>query len=214
MKYLNAQLQTPPPTLTVGGITHPVRSLIEREDNGALAELDIYPKVPDAESSSLGYTEYELVNGQWVREPNGTPEEREAAELNQRRADLQAQRSAATVAHQTGGFVYQGDVYASDLARSIPLLQATITAIQLTVAAGAPMDQPLAMLGDGWRSDDGVARLTTPAEMISLWEAFIAHGAACDAAGQAFKAQIDAAETLADLDAVEAAIADPANWPD
>ena len=55
-----------------------------------------------------------------------------------------------------------------------------------------------------------MGRLTTPEQMIGLWEAFIGHGAACDAAGQALKAQINAATTIAELDAIDISV----GWPE
>ena len=93
------------------------------------------------------------------------------------------------------------------------LADAATLAAQTALASGAEAIAAFeAALGDGWRSTDGVARITTAAGIVALHASFVAHGAACDRRSQALKSLIDAAETLSDLAAVEAELT--TSWPE
>ena len=78
--YLTAAHQSPPSHIEIDLKRWPVAILIARDDRDLLAQGGIYWHVPDTEPSPhLGYTEYTLIDGEYVREPAGTPEERQAA---------------------------------------------------------------------------------------------------------------------------------------
>lgn len=149
-----------------------------------------------------------LQDGVWVQGWVLTPRD-----IDELRAELHAHRVSLRLHHQTSGFIHQEHTYASDRDESIPLLtNATLTA-QTALASGAEAIAAFeSELGDGWRSTDGVARITTAAGIVALHASFVAHGAACDRRSQAIKSLIDAAETLEDLAAVEAELA--TGWPE
>jgi hypothetical protein len=112
---------------------------------------------------------------------------------------------------QTAGFTFDGHRYAADREESIPLLLNCVISAQMAMAAGPEaMAGFEAALGDGWRSTDGLGRVTTAAGILALHAAFVAHGAACDRHSQALKAQIEAAEALAELEAIDL----EAGWPE
>ena len=95
MKYLTADHTTPPRHVTQNGRLIPTRPLIAAQNTAKLAELGIYPHVTAPGAAPLGYTDWVLVDGQYVREPAGTQEERDAAELVQQRELMQITRLQA-----------------------------------------------------------------------------------------------------------------------
>jgi len=105
---------------------------------------------------------------------------------------------------QTAGFTFDGNTYASDRDESIPLLSNAAISAQIALSQGADAVASFeTALGEGWRSIDGVGRITTAAGILALHAAFVAHGAACDRHSQDLKSQIAQAETLAELEAID-----------
>ena len=134
-----------------------------------------------------------------------------AAALPLRRAALHEARTQARLAAQTGGFRLAGATYASDREESIPLLTNAALSAQLALAQGAEAVAAFeAALGSGWRSEDGAARIASAVGILALHAAFVAHGAACDRHSQALKGQIEAASSVAELDAIDLAT----GWPE
>ena len=160
-------------------------------------KADAYVPLADPPAPDAWYD-----GGQW-RQPT----------IEERRTRLHARRVSLRLQHQTSGFVHDGRVYASDREESIPLLTAATLAAQTALASGAEAVAAFeAALGDGWRSTDGVARITTASGIVALHASFVSHGAACDRRSRVLKALIDSAETLSDLAAVEAELA--TGWPE
>jgi agmatine/peptidylarginine deiminase len=130
------------------------------------------------------------------------------------KAQAQDMRSAERVRRQTGGFPYDGHTYRSDREESIPLMVSAAIHAQVAIAMG---EEAVALynaaLGNGWRDETGVARLTTAQEILALHGAFVAWGAANDRVSQMIAADIDAAETVEALEAIIAAIPTDARWP-
>jgi hypothetical protein len=180
-----------------------------------LSAYDIVPEWREPVSAPFGWADpvIEERDGSLVVAvyAAGTAEEREAASFNQAKVDAQARRSALRLSHQTGGFLYDGNRYASDREESIPLLLNCVIAAQMAMAAGPEAIAAFeSALGDGWRSTDGVGRITTAAGILALHTAFVAHGATCDRHSQALKVLIDAAESQAELDAIDI----ESGWPE
>jgi hypothetical protein len=146
----------------------------------------------------------------WLAAGN-TPDPPSAKDLEIIRERLQSKRSALRVQHQTGGFMFEGHRYASDRDESIPLLLNCALSAQMVLATGPDAVASFeAALGGGWRSTDGVGRITTATGILALHTAFVAHGAACDHHSQQLKALIAAPD--ADLDALEAEV--ETGWPE
>jgi hypothetical protein len=203
--YLTATHQSPPSHITADGKRWPVATLIARDDREKLASLGVYWHRPDTEPGPHG--PWEFVDGEYRREPI-VPSE--AEQLATRKAQMQSTRSARRVQAQTSGFAFDGNTYASDRDESIPLLSNVAISAQIALSQGADAVASFeTALGEGWRSIDGVGRITTAAGILALHAAFVAHGAACDRNSQVLKAQIEAAETLMDLDAIDT----EAGWP-
>jgi hypothetical protein len=139
----------------------------------------------------------------------------EQQQLAQVRAAAHDLRSAERVLRQTGGFPYDGHTYRSDREESIPLMVSAAIHAQVAIAMGAEAVSAYnAALGNGWRDETGVARLTTAQEILALHGAFVAWGAANDRASQQIAADIDAAETVETLEATIAAISTDVRWPE
>ena len=89
MIYLTAEHQHPPRTLTLEGVQYPVAALIEQKATTKLAEIGAaYLHVTVEGDAPLGYSDWEYIDGQYVRGPAGTEEERAAAALQQYRENL------------------------------------------------------------------------------------------------------------------------------
>jgi len=143
--------------------------------------------------------------------PCPTAAEIAALELPWAKAKAQERRARARLAAQTGGFRLDGATYASDQEESIPLLTNAALSAQLALAQGAEAVAAFeAALGAGWRDTAGVGRITTATGLLALHAAFVAHGAACDRHSQALKGQIEAASSVAELDAIDLAT----GWPE
>lgn len=171
-----------------------------------LANGGVYPEYREPVDPTLGWADpvLEPDNQRVAIYASGTPEEREAASLAQRKALMQSERAAERTVRQTNGFSYNGYTYASDREESIPLLTAAAIAAQSALAEGPEAAAEFgAGMGAGWRSADGIPRLTTATEIVELHAAFVSHGAACDVRSQQIKAEIEAATTPADLDAID-----------
>jgi hypothetical protein len=210
MQYLTANHTTPLQHGVHAGKRIPTGPLITQGNTARLAELGIYPHHRNTQPAPLGI-EWTLIDGEWHELPKGTPEEREAATLNARRAEMQSRRSARRVNAQTAGFTFDGNRYAGDREESIPLLLNCVISAQMAMAAGPEAAAGFeAALGDGWRSTDGVGRVKAAAGILALHAAFVSHGAACDRHSQDLKAQIAEAETLAELEAIDLG----AGWPE
>lgn len=113
------------------------------------------------------------------------------------RAHKHSARDAARVNAETGGVVYDGHLVDSD-ERSIARINNAATAALTANAAGQPFSI------DWLCADETVLTLDAPG-MLALQGALVAHGQACHDASQAIKAQINAAETLAELSAIDVA---------
>lgn len=124
-----------------------------------------------------------------------------------RRARLQAMETA-----REQGFEYNGYTVASDT-RSQILILGTANRARSALADGsqAALDAFSATLGDGWRAINGTVVATDAAAIIAMETALGIHIATCDAIGQAKKAAIEAAETLAELQAIDVNAGYPAH---
>ncbi|MEA3641877.1 MAG: DUF4376 domain-containing protein [Lamprobacter sp.] len=111
-------------------------------------------------------------------------------------------RDAARVSAETGGFTYAGHLVASD-ERSIARIGNAATAALTANAAGQPFSVD-------WLCADETVLALDAAGMLALQSALVAHGQACHDASQAIKAQINAAETLAELSAIDVTAGYPA----
>jgi hypothetical protein len=97
MIILTTDQKRPPSHLTIDGNVWPTQVLIDREQWDTLAEHGIYRHVTADGPAPLGYTDWVLVDGQYVREPAGTQAERNAYLLRQtwaRQKQLKQQRQA------------------------------------------------------------------------------------------------------------------------
>lgn len=199
--------------MQVGGV--PTMPLLQANDTAKLAALGIYRHYTLPGQAPLGYTDWAESSDAdgiyyWC-EPAGTAAEIAAALTEQRRRECHGERAMRRLAAQTGGFSYDGHRYASDREESIPLLTAATIAAQLALAQGPEATAAYeAALGDGWRSEDGTARVATAAGILALHAAFVAHGAACDRHSQDLKAAIEAATSVEELDAIDLS----AGWPE
>ncbi len=209
--YLTAAHQRPPAYVLVDGMPHPTAGAIASGNPARLAALGIYPHQTAQGPAPLGYTDWVLADGTYSRQPAGTAEEIAAILLEQQREGRQRDRTDHRLAAQTGGFTFDGHRYASDREESIPLLTAATIAAQSALAQGPEAAAAYeAALGAGWRSEDGAARIASAIGILALHAAFVAHGAACDRHSQALKGQIEAATTVAELDAIDLAT----GWPE
>jgi hypothetical protein len=209
--YLTASHQRPPAYVLVDGMPHPTAGAIASGNSARLAALGIYPHQTAPGPAPMGYTDWVLADGAYSRQPTGTAEEIATILLEQQRERLQRERTNQRLAAQTTGFTSDGHRYASDREESIPLLTAATIAAQLAMAQGAEAAAAFgAALGDGWRDTAGVGRITTATGLLALHAAFVAHGAACDRHSQALKGQIEAAISLAELDAIDLTT----GWPE
>jgi hypothetical protein len=150
----------------------------------------------------------------WDPDLMGAPppsiDEVEAAAVPLRRMARQEERVAQRLAAQTGGFAFAGATFASDRDESLPLLTHAVLSAQMALAQGPEAAAAFgAALGDGWRDTTGTGRITTAEGILALHAAFVAYGAACDRHSQSLKAQIDAAQSVEELDAIDLT----AGWP-
>jgi hypothetical protein len=83
-RILTTDQKRPPSHLTIDGNVWPTQVLIDREQWDTLAEHGIYRHVTADGPAPLGYTDWALVDGQYVREPAGTQAERDTATNQQR----------------------------------------------------------------------------------------------------------------------------------
>lgn len=111
------------------------------------------------------------------------------------RANKHQARNTARLRAETGGFTYADKPIDSD---EQSILRITSAA---AVAANAQANSlPYSVT---WTCADDT-ELTLDADgMLALQAAFVAHGQACHTASQAIKAQINAAETLAELSVID-----------
>ena len=77
--YLTATHQSPTSHVEIDLKRWPVQILTARNDRAKLAQGAIYWHVTAEGEAPLGYTDWTLVDGEYRREPAGTPEERQAA---------------------------------------------------------------------------------------------------------------------------------------
>ena len=185
----------------------PTMPLLQDNDTAKLAALGIYRHYTLPGQAPLGYTDWAEgsdENGRYYWcEPAGTAAEIAAALTEQRRRERHGERAMCRLNAQIGGFTCDGHRYASDREESIPLLTAATIAAQSALAQGPEASAAYdAAMGAGWRSDDGAARIASAVGILALHGAFVAHGAACDRHSQALKGQIEAATTVAELDAI------------
>ena len=125
--------------------------------------------------------------------------------VRKREARLQAMESA-----REQGFGYNGYTVASDT-RSQVLILGVANRARAALADGgqAALDAFSAALNSGWRSVDGHIVATNASAVVAMESALGQHIAQCDAVGQSHKTAIDAAETLAELDAIDVAAGYP-----
>ena len=89
MIYLTATHQTPPAHIERDGLLIPTAAWIARQETAKLAPLGIYPHHPNTQPAPLG-VQWELVDGEYIETPVGTPEERQAALDAQAAAEREA----------------------------------------------------------------------------------------------------------------------------
>jgi hypothetical protein len=179
-----------------------------------LAAQGWLPLIYEPEDAPLGYADpvAETREGQQVAVAYalGTPEERAAVSLASAKTAAHEARSAERLRLQTSGFPFADHVFASDREESIPLLSAATLSALMVMGQGAEAIAAFeAALGAGWRDVTGVACVSSAAGILGMHAAFVGWGSACDRASQALAAQIEAAETLAALNAIDLT----AGWP-
>lgn len=83
MNYLTHDHAPPPTHILADGLRHPVAPLIRREDIHRLSQLGVLRHITADGAAPLGYGPWQLAEDahgvHYVREPAGTPEERQAA---------------------------------------------------------------------------------------------------------------------------------------
>jgi hypothetical protein len=126
----------------------------------------------------------------------------EQAELAVRRTAAHAERHAARLAAETGGFDYADRRIDSDRDSLQRITQAVAAAMQAVMAG-----QPFAV---AWTCADDSELPLDAVGMLALQRALTAHGAACHARSQEIKALLDAAD-LAGLAAVQGEMG--VGWP-
>lgn len=172
-----------------------------------------YVPMLDFEVYQTGLNDCDLV---WhSNAPKPSPAEVAVLRLAVLREDANTLRSTERVRRQTGGFPFGGHRYRSDREESIPLMVSAAIHAQVALAMGEEATALYnAALGNGWRDETGTARLTTAQEILGLHGAFVAWGSACDRASQQIAVDIDAAETIEDLEGIIAAIPTDSRWPE
>jgi len=210
MKILTAAHSEPPPVIPTPDGDRYAQQLLHEGDYAAMAAGGLYRH----ESIGPGpYGAWTLAGDEHGPLYHRITRDLTAEEIEQRREELQALRSAERVRRQTETFPHDGHRYLADREESIPLMTAASIAAQAALAQGPDAVTAYEMaLGAGWRDADGVARITTAAGILALHSSFVAWGAQCDIASQALKQQIAVADS-ADFGALEAAITDDASWP-
>ena len=121
--------------------------------------------------------------------------------LEEVREELHARRKAQRTAEEVAGFTYREHRVDSDRDSILRITQAAAVAMQALQAGG---EHAVA-----WTCADGSELPLDAPGVIGLQQALAAHGAACHARSQALKAEIEAAETLTGLAAIDI----EAGWP-
>ena len=174
---------------------------------------------PNTDISSLGYPVLEPVaqptpaEGQIVRK--GDPEEYEpekwretwiveAQDIAPLKEQKHRERISALEDAREAGFTHSGSTVASDF-KSQLLIQGVVQLAQMALADGSPevLAQFSTSLGEGWRAVDGTIVATDAMGIIGMAQSLAAHIATCDGVSQAHKAAIDAATTVAELNAID-----------
>lgn len=73
--YLTATHVAPPAHVIHDGARIPTAPLIARGDDATLAALGIYPHHTEDGPAPLGYTEWDLIDGAYYRQPDGTEQQ-------------------------------------------------------------------------------------------------------------------------------------------
>ena len=205
MKFLTASHNPSPRTVTVDGQVYPTQLLIDREDWALLAQGGVYRHITPEGPAPLNppYTDWVLTGDTYTREIEGTEAEHLDALKVQKKAQLYGRRVAAEKSNfqHTDGRWYDG----SD--DSIERFGVVAQQITWALMAGTPTETPA--IPGGWRDVDDVAGPSTIAEIQALLMSHYGHGVLCEQNSQALKTSIDAATTIAELDAIDLA----AGWP-
>ena len=127
----------------------------------------------------------------------------EQAELAVRRAAAQAERQAARLAAEVGGYWYAGHPVDADRDSILRITNAATTALTCLITG-----QPFAT---AWTCADGAKIPLDAIGVLALQAALSTHGQACHDRSTALKAMIDGATDLAALAAVAAEIG--SGWP-
>jgi hypothetical protein len=127
----------------------------------------------------------------------------EQAELALRRTAAQAERQAARLAAETGGYRYAGHPVDADRDSILRISNASITALT-SLALGLPF-------ATAWTCADDAQIPLDASGVLALQAALSTHGQACHDRSTALKAMIDGATDLAALAAVAAEIG--SGWP-
>jgi hypothetical protein len=120
-----------------------------------------------------------------------------------------AVRRAERSARETGGFAHAGHRFDSDR-DSLHRLGLMLPAAYAAVAADGAAT---VLVPTGWRDTEGVPRLYTAEDILGAHQALLANGLACDGASQAIAADIEAAASVAAVEAIAATIGADPRWP-
>jgi hypothetical protein len=206
MRILTTEQKQPPSHITIDGNVWPTKVLIDREQWDTLAEHGIYRYITADGPAPLGYTDWTLetdgVGPYRHRAPAGTEAEKLVALKDRKRNALYQQRVQA----EKSAFQHEGRWYdGSD--DSIERFGVVAQQITWALMAGTPTDT--VVITGGWRDLADVGGPSTIAEIQSLLQSHYQHGVLCEQNSQAKKVEINAATTIAELDAIDLAT----GWP-
>jgi hypothetical protein len=134
--------------------------------------------------------------------PRPTDEEILALELPWAKARQHEARKSALESARNAGFVFLGHTVDSDLESRI-MIQGAVTSAQLAQANSATDAEFAVSINGGWRAADGTVVVDTIIGMIQLGLALAQHIAHCDAVSQQHKVEIEAAESVEAVFAVD-----------
>lgn len=191
-----------PITLAQIRALHPEKTIGTNADLVALG----YPELEDVArpADQPGYIigegqpeEYEP--GKWRQTWTQTPKDLEVY-----RAEKHAERKDAVLVAKYSTFKH--DEYTYDCDKDSVQLLAEFTALAnhaIKDGTQEALKAYSALLGDGWRDDNGVPRITTAGGILAISNSLAAHIRKVDDAGQIKKSAIDAANSVDELSAID-----------